>query len=146
MVELTAQIGDKTQRFKGTIVSVPEDRKKEATLDRRRGYQYPPMEQASCVVLETGEGTVVLNKRNIVHLKLPADANYQISKGAKARLKLNIQNTADASVKVTYLQKGIAWAPSYAVDISQPDKAKIRMKALIINDPENYTDDGSESR
>jgi len=137
IVELTAQIGDKTQRFKGVIASVPEDRKKDAYLERRRGYQYPPLEQASCVVLETGEGNVVLNKRNIVHLELPADANYQISKEERARLKLNIRNSTDATIKVNYLQKGIAWSPSYAVDISQLGKARIKMKALIINDIED---------
>ena len=135
-VELTAQIGDKPQRFEGTIVSVPEDRKKEENYDRRRGY--PPIERASCVVLKTGKRTVVLNKSNIVHLELPEDADYQINKKEeKAKLKLNVENTADANIKVTYLQKGIAWAPSYIVDISQPEVAKIKMKALIINDVED---------
>jgi hypothetical protein len=132
MVQLGVQMVDNIQLLKGTIVSVPEDRKKDGNFDRR-----PQVEQASCVVFKTEEGIVVLNKRNILYLLLPEDANYQISKEEKARLKLNIQNTADASIKVTYLQKGIAWAPSYIVDISQPERAKIKMKALIINDIED---------
>ncbi|MBN2329619.1 MAG: hypothetical protein JXR73_20930 [Candidatus Omnitrophica bacterium] len=39
-----------------------------------------------------------------------------------------------ADVSLTYLAKGIAWSPSYVLDISREDKAVITAKAVIVND------------
>jgi hypothetical protein len=43
----------------------------------------------------------------------------------------------DAWVRVSYLAKGITWAPSYLVDVSDAKEAKIAAKAVIINEAEN---------
>lgn len=45
-------------------------------------------------------------------------------------------------VSLTYLAKGIAWSPSYTLDISNEKKASITAKAVVVNDlqPLDHTD------
>jgi len=43
-------------------------------------------------------------------------------------------------LSVSYLVKGITWAPSYRVDISQPDEARLTAKAAILNEIEDLAD------
>ena len=45
-----------------------------------------------------------------------------------------------ATVLISYLTKGIAWAPSYRVDISDPDELEIAQKAVIKNELEDLKD------
>jgi hypothetical protein len=51
----------------------------------------------------------------------------------EARLK---QPAPGATVAASYLAKGITWAPSYIVDISDPKEARISAKAEVINEAE----------
>ncbi len=43
----------------------------------------------------------------------------------------------EARIDISYLQKNISWVPSYRIDISNPDKALILFKAMVVNDAED---------
>ena len=43
-------------------------------------------------------------------------------------------------LSVSYLAKGITWAPSYLIDITDPKQARITAKALILNEAEPLDD------
>ena len=45
-----------------------------------------------------------------------------------------------ATVAVTYLSKGMAWAPSYRVDISDASLLELEQKAVIKNELEDLED------
>ena len=57
------------------------------------------------------------------------------------QLHAHLQKPApDHVLTATYLAKGITWAPSYMVDVSDADKARLSAKATIINEAANLDD------
>lgn len=47
------------------------------------------------------------------------------------------KDAQETTVKVQHVSEGISWVPSYVIDISGTDKAKLSCKALIVNDLED---------
>ena len=45
-----------------------------------------------------------------------------------------------AAVRVTYLTKGLAWMPSYQVDLTDPTKLRIRQNAVVRNEMDDLGD------
>ena len=97
----------------------------------------------SAIILETAEGKVALRTTQIEEIRfLQPLLNEAVRTGKETikMLKLRIAGSEagkEELVSLSYLQKGIGWTPSYIVDISDPEKAKIAMKALLINDVED---------
>ncbi|MCJ7508466.1 MAG: hypothetical protein MUO85_07015 [candidate division Zixibacteria bacterium] len=132
--------------IKGKIISVPEDREIEknetARYDYRSGYTYPYTQQiqpATFVIIDTKEGKVALNKNAISKIEFPNLQSTKIVKESKAkRIKFKVgTQKSKARLSLSYLQKGISWVPSYLVNIENPKKARITMKATLINDVED---------
>ena len=126
--------------IEGTIKSVPENREGEV-IDPYSSY---PLEtaQATAVIISTASGDVVLNKSSITNIKFPEGCNSNFFDKEKIK-KLKFKSAGDNStghIKLSYLQKGITWAPSYLVDIENEDKARIIMKATVVNDIEDLED------
>jgi hypothetical protein len=135
--------GDKI--VEGTIKSVPEPREPEKEAGGRIDYTrsvYDPRLQpklASIVILNTGDGEVVLNKSNISKVEFPKDfsAKY-LSKEKAKRIKFRVAGSKkETKLGLSYLQKGISWVPSYLINIGDSKKARITMKATLINDVED---------
>ena len=147
---LKANIGKKvtiTSRDKvieGIIKSVPDDRIKGerrmySGYPRSYDYSYPGRKPAQIVIIATENGEVALNKHTISKIKLQEGFSTKFLKKEEAkRIKVKL-NTRKERVKlmVSYLQKGIIWIPSYLVNIQNPKKARITMKAVIINGAED---------
>lgn len=54
------------------------------------------------------------------------------------KLKFKVDGKmGEARIDISYLQKNISWVPSYRIDISNPDKALILFKAMVVNDAED---------
>ena len=135
--------GDKI--VEGTIKSVPEPRapeKGEGTgIDYSRSAYDPRLQPklAAIVILDNGEGEVVLNKSNISKVEFPKgfSARY-LSKEKAKRIKFKVAGSKrEARLGLSYLQKGVSWVPSYLVNIGDSQKARITMKATLINDAED---------
>jgi hypothetical protein len=135
--------GDKI--VEGTIKSVPEAREPEKEAGGRIDYTrsvYDPRIQpklAAIVVVDVGDGEVVLNKSNISKVEFPKgfSASY-LSKEKAKRIKFKVATSKkEAKLGLAYLQKGISWVPSYLINLEDPKKARLTMKATLINDTEN---------
>lgn len=141
---LKANVGRKAvitannQVIEGTIKSVPEDRipYSESMLQRI------PSQPAVIAIISTKEGEVVINKNTVSKIEFPPNFSTKISSQKRAkRIKFKLASRKKKTkLSLSYLQKGISWIPSYLVNIEDPKKARITMKAMLINDIEDLED------
>ena len=140
--------GDKVVR--GTIVAVPASRPASPPIIPPRtlypmsiSAAMPTGEAASLVLLQTDSGMVALNKNSIEQITR-AGGSLKTNVERKTRapaLSLRATNpSGNGRVAIHYLAKGISWAPSYVVDISDPTTARITAKAEIVNEIEDLSD------
>ncbi len=139
--QLQANVGKKVKimwgdkEITGTIQSLPMPDKK--TLPPQYGYYNPP-DAPSVVNIKTDKGLVSLPVSSVSMVEFQEDYNKMVTikEGAK-KLRLKV-SSSKPSVKlgISFLRKGITWAPSYLVDISSAKKAKIIMSATVVNDAE----------
>jgi len=135
--------GDKI--IEGTIKSVPEARTPEkgegSGIDYSRNIYDPRIQPklAAIVIIDMGDGEVVLNKSVISKVEFPKGFSTScLSKEKAKRMKFKAATSKkEAKIGLSYLQKGISWVPSYLIDLEDPKKARMTMKATLINDAEN---------
>ena len=138
---LKANIGKKAvvtannQVIEGTIKSVPEDR---VSYPESR-LQRVPSQPAVIAIISTKEGEVAINKNAVSKIEFPLNFSTRIPSQERAkRIKFKLATRKKkAALSLSYLQKGISWIPSYLVNIEDPKKARITMKAILINDTED---------
>ena len=132
------RVGEK-ESVRGKILSVAGNRPPEIPAGTLRGYQ-PPFESATLVLIQTETGVVALN-RNAIQQVTVLDAPVKTSferKQRVANLRLrSVSPRGQGRLRLTYLTKGITWAPSYAVDLAGPTTARFTAKAEIINEAED---------
>ncbi len=128
--------------LKGIILSVPENRITEPISPNIYG-SYPTIIPSELIFLRTAKKTIALAPSRIIQIDFPEDkmnSNYSKTKEA-TRLKLHFKKAPiKAPVRISYLQKGITWIPSYVIDIEDEKdekKAKITMTARVINEIED---------
>jgi hypothetical protein len=139
------RIGEK-ETLRGTLVAVPSSRPTELTRPvgaRTWSGHWPyaaPGESAALIVLRTAAGTVALNKAAIQQVSVEGgelQTSIQRVKRAAA-LQLRASNpTGKGRVRVQYLAKGMTWAPSCDIDITDPKTARLMAKAELINEIED---------
>jgi len=135
--------GDKI--IEGTIKSVPEARTPEkgegSGIDYSRNIYDPRIQPklAAIVIIDMGDGEVVLNKSVISKVEFPKGFSTScLSKEKAKRMKFKAATSKkEAKIGLSYLQKGISWVPSYLINLEDPKKARMTMKATLINDAEN---------
>ena len=143
---LKANIGKKVEiktydkQFIGTILDVPDNRKPENT-DPSYPQPYDAGNIANIVIIQTDDNVVVLYKSDIKEIKFKEKPNYIFTQSStQPILKLKVNTNLDKNkVYLSYLQRGITWVPSYAIDISNENDAMFSMKALIVNDVEDLS-------
>jgi len=132
------------ETIRGKIVAVPANRPAAPSPTPPVRYPYAaavaPGETASLVLLQTASGMVALNKNSIEQIT-PVGGQLKTTIDRKTRgpaLRLRATNpSGNGRVVVQYLAKGISWAPSYVIDISDAGKARITAKAEIVNEIED---------
>ncbi len=101
-----------------------------------RDYVQPAF-QSHLMIIETDDGEVCINPQNVQRVEfLDGKAQKTLTRKSKS-MQFDIQMARPAGGKkltVSYLAKGITWAPSYIVDITEPDKARLSAKAAVINE------------
>jgi hypothetical protein len=104
---------------------------------QERYNQYP--EQFRLMLIGTEKGDVALSPDNIKKVQF-VDASYNTSlkdetRSAELRFDLAQPASADERISVTYLAKGLTWAPSYIFNISESDgNGLLTAKGEIINE------------
>jgi hypothetical protein len=94
-------------------------------------------QQAGLVMIKTDSGMVCVNPRAVTNVKFAREKiELQCTKKLrKTELEVRLKKPARGkALTVTFLAKGVTWAPSYMVDISDARKARISGKAVIVND------------
>jgi len=107
----------------------------EIVTDSRR--YIPPFSQATLVILETEMGKVAINSQGVRRIQFLDGEPNKTFTGKDKSVQLDIQLAKPAGgekLTLSYLAKGITWAPSYIVDITEPNKAAISAKAVVINE------------
>ena len=103
----------------------------------------PPLEgkikatDGDLLVLETATGTVALPKSQVRFMKT-VDTGFQWTQEVETTTENKYYKIkADKRTKevmMMSLERGVTWAPGYAVDISNPDKLTLASKATVLND------------
>ncbi len=89
------------------------------------------------VLLQTSNGQVVFGADRIVRVDFPegGPAMKYEKKSRAVRLDVALNKAAGGQkLVVSYLAKGVTWAPSYMVDITEPDTAKLAAKAEVMDE------------
>jgi hypothetical protein len=105
--------------------------------DAARDYPSRPSWPAGLLVLETEGGDVSIDPRAVtqaVFVDAKAERRFVLP-SKSAALDVELKSPAPGQrLIVSYLGKGVTWSPSYMVDISESDKARLSATALIVND------------
>jgi len=132
----------------GTIVGFAPDRgaptmpQGDYAIGRGGGQieQIAPWGRGEYVLIKTDKGIVALDPYSTSRVTFLSD---QIEREFRPELTAAELTAEFASPKegdwlsVTYLAKGITWAPSYLVDISDAKQARLSAKAEIVNEAED---------
>ncbi|MGD9497824.1 MAG: hypothetical protein AB7Y46_16095 [Armatimonadota bacterium] len=127
----------------GRIVSVPRAPEPPPPVPYLSVIPPPqPPQAASLLLLEADGETVGVPLHSVLRVvildeaatQVPVDSKHVALTGTLAR------GEAGQPLSVSYLVKGITWAPSYQVDISDEEKARLTAKAAILNEVEDLTD------
>ncbi len=103
-----------------------------------RGYDYrAPQQPAALVTIQTDSGLVGVDPRAVTGVTFTgSSAEQKVPRPVRqTELDVRLKRAADGRrLAVTFLAKGVTWAPSYLVDITEEGKVRISAKALVIND------------
>lgn len=101
---------------------------------------YRPPEQpqpGSLLIVETDAGELSVDPKTVsAAMFLDGKAERRVAEGPKSTvLHVQLKTSAPGQVvTVSFLSKGITWAPSYMVDITDASQARLQAKALVVND------------
>ena len=121
----------------GKVEAVPQ--KKEPAEETRDEYGNILAARAQpaqrFLVLATDAGRIFIDPSMIAYLKVEGKEETQM-KVKKPVLLLTARGDGDKPVKVniSYLARGIGWAPSYRVDLADPKTLTIEQSAVIRNE------------
>lgn len=130
------------ETIKGKILSVPVGRSNPGIPSPYNAYQSyrSADEAATMLLLQTEDGIVAINKGDVRELRAAQGALKTTTerKTKEVTLQLHsVNQNGKGHVTLQYLTRGITWAPSCSIDISDPGKARLSAKAEIINELED---------
>ncbi len=87
-------------------------------------------------MVETDTGELSLDPRIVTQATfLDGKAERRVMRPDRlAVLRVQLKNHTDCKLTISLLGKGVTWAPSYMVDITETGKARVSAKALVLND------------
>jgi hypothetical protein len=98
------------------------------------GAGYSTANAARFLVVQSPKGRVFLDPGEIV--SIATDGPDEKVKRRKPRLVLTVDKPKDAEthVRISYLARGLGWAPSYKIDITDPKVLVLEQQAVIKNE------------
>jgi hypothetical protein len=134
--QVTIYLRDKTPPVQGKVVELTRPRSEEGTSrtpSGGRNYWDPQaaMMAPRFLILQTKRGRVWLDPSQVVYVE--ADGMGETIKQRKPELVLTVKDKG-GRLNVSYLTRGIAWAPSYRVDITDPKVLTLEQSAVIKNE------------
>ncbi len=98
---------------------------------------YPADLNASLVIIRTEQGETALNPQQIQYMEILDGPMARMFDGKKESMSLDIELAKPGKARklsISYLANGITWAPSYIIDISDANDARLSAKAVVINE------------
>ena len=100
----------------------------------------PPPGPGNFALIETDDGIVAINPYRIARIDFPEGNPSTAFSRSVERVELEASFSSPSAgdwLSVSYLARGLTWAPSYLIDITEPKQARLTAKALIINEAED---------
>ena len=90
--------------------------------------------------VKTDTGTTYLDSSLIAYIE--SDGENETTEMLKPVLVLDVKKitSAPAVISISYLTRGIAWAPSYKIELTGTDALKITQKAIVKNEFAKFSD------
>jgi hypothetical protein len=127
--------GDKVPPIVGTMLKLKKPKTEEgAGPSAPSPYTVEIAGAARYLVVQTAKGRVYLESSEVAYIE--AEKPDEKVKRQKPRLLLTLGDTDRAETKatITYLTRGMSWAPSYKVDISDPKTLTLEQQAVVKNE------------
>ncbi len=123
------------ETFRGKVVQAGEPGL-EAAPDRERILPAPG---AGLALLETSGGLVAFSVASVERVLCPGGKlGTRLARTERAAaLRVRTQGAAGQTLRVQSLARGIAWAPSYIVELLDGERARLIVRAEIVNDLED---------
>ena len=106
--------------------------------------QQQPTGRTQFLTLATQTGRCYVTTSQIAYLQTKGDKGTIRVRRPVLLFTAEAMKEKPATVTISYLSKGLSWAPSYRVDISDPKTLQVRQKAVIKNELADLT--GAEVR
>ncbi|MBA7612682.1 hypothetical protein ES703_19919 [subsurface metagenome] len=108
----------------------------EQTTAGYRGYTSWDL-PSRLMIIETEESEVAIEPQNVRKVEFLGGEAKRSFEQKKKVVELQVRLSGRVPRKaltLSYLAKGITWVPSYIVDITEDDKARVSAKAVVINE------------
>jgi hypothetical protein len=122
--------GDKTPPVSGTVIKL------KPTNDGERAR-----EAARFLLVKTAKGRTYVERSEIATVETEGP-DVVTRKQPRLVLTLGATNKPETKVTIHYLARGLAWAPSYKIDITDPKTLTLEQHAVVKNELEKL--DGAE--
>jgi hypothetical protein len=126
--------GDKMPPVAGTMLKLKKPRLEEAPREPVARFGAEAIQPARYFLVQTAKGRIYVEASEVgaIEAENPDDK----VKRQQSRLHLTLGDTDKAETKVTisYLTRGMGWAPSYKIDISDPKTLALEQQAVIKNE------------
>ncbi len=134
---VTLVMGEKDS-VEGTIESVTEP-PPPSPADVAPGTVYFPPPTGGLALVRTAGGSIAIPTLEVRRLRVEGGAlATEVSRRREAvSLSCPVEGKEGPTpVSLLYLERGLTWVPSYAIDLSEPEKATLTAKAEVINEAE----------
>ena len=128
--------GDKAPPANGTVAKLKTPQS-ETTRSRERILRYgddPGVPPARFLVVQTAKGRSYIETSEIAYVESEGTEEKILRRMPTLVLTVPETDKAESKVFVHYLTRGLAWAPSYHVDITDPKTLTVEQYAVVKNE------------
>jgi hypothetical protein len=128
--------GDKATPTSGTVAKLKTLRSETARSRERilrNGYD-PGVQPARLLVVQTARGRSYIETSEIAYVESEGTEEKIMRRMPRLLLTVSETDKADSKVFVNYLTRGLSWAPSYRVDITDPKTLAVEQYAVVKNE------------
>lgn len=90
--------------------------------------------QRPFLLITTREGLTFLDPNDIVYIRTKGEGVQATESVPVLEFQVGDTRGKPAVIQISYLAKGLSWAPSYCIDLENPDELEIEQKAVIRNE------------
>ena len=128
--------GDKATPTNGTVAKL-KTFKSETARRRERILRFgadPGVQPARFLVVQTAKGRSYIETSEIAYVESEGTEEKIMRRMPRLLLTVSETDKADSKVFVNYLTRGLSWAPSYRVDITDPKTLAVDQYAVVKNE------------